>query len=437
MKYAIWGAGVRGKRIYYHLEKADVAAFIDNDEKKHGTEYCEKPVINLTQYQEKYSECYIIVSNLREKEVVDKLKQNNINRYFLLSECPGEFQEPFPKNLLKEYVCNYVERDRTYAIYGCNLYAVELCRWIERKLGKRINIIPHRDVQEKIFHNLKKDFLEDRYIELKEYTENKCDEVLVTVEQDMDYLKEYLYKKIILTNIYDCSDKIMEYYNPRLERYKNFYKNRRCFIIGTGPSLRMDDLDTLYNNNEVCFSMNNIFRCFDNTKWRPQYYVVTDYEFIKDGQILLNVPEPTKLISDCCQLFWERNQDDSILKFHTQYEMFQGKRPKFSSNFAQKSYLGATVAFACLQLAVYMGFTEIYLLGIDCSYLKNSSENYFYIQDTKDSLEHGTDYMVMAYQSAKDYADAHDIKIFNATRGGELEVFKRMEFDRLFDKNDY
>ena len=116
--------------------------------------------------------------------------------------------------------------------------------------------------------------------------------------------------------------------------------------------------------------------------------------------------------------------------------MFQGRRPKFSSNFAQKSYLGATVAFACLQLAVYMGFTEIYLLGIDCSYLKNSSGNYFYTQDTKDSQEHGTDYMVLAYQSAKEYADTHGIKILNATRGGELEVFKRADFDTLFDKNN-
>lgn len=435
MRYVIWGAGARGKRMYYHLEKAAIVAFIDNDETKQGTNYCGKPVIDLVQYQRDYAECYIIISNLRENEVVKKLKQNHINRYFLMSECPGEFQEPFPRNLLKEYVWNYIKKDKSYVIYGCNLYTIELCCWIEKKLGKKIDVIPHRGIDKHILQNLKEDFLKDRYTGLEQSAENKYDEVLVTVEQDMDYLNVCWGKQSALTNIYDCSDKIMEYYNPRLERYKNLYTNKRCFIIGTGPSLKMDDLDVLYNNNEICFSMNNIFRCFNKTKWRPAYYLVTDYEFIKDGQVLLNVSESTKFISDCCQLFWEKNQDDSILKFHTHYEMFQTRKPKFSSNFAQKSYLGATVAFACMQLAVYMGITEIYLLGIDCSYLKNSLGNYFYSQESKDNQEHGTDYMVMAYQSAREYADANGIKILNATRGGELEVFKRVDFDALFDKS--
>ena len=435
MRYVIWGAGARGKRIYHHLEKTDIVAFIDGDKKKQGTEYCGKPVINFNEYIEKYSECYIVISNLREDEVINQLKQNNVSKYFLLSECPGEFQEPFPKSLLKEYICNYVKNDETYIIYGCTLYAIELCRWLERKLGKRIRIIPHRKMNQQILRNLKEDFFKDRYLDLEEYIENRCDELLITVEQDIDFLNGYLNKRIILTNIYDCSDKIVEYYNPRLESYKNIHRNKRCFIIGTGPSLKMEDLDTLYDNNEICFSMNNIFHSFNKTNWKPQYYVVTDYEFIKDGQVLSNVLEPLKFISDCCQPFWDKNQDDSILRFHTQYEMFQGKKPKFSSNFAQKSYLGATVAFTCIQLAVYMGCSEIYLLGIDCNYLKNSSVNYFYNQDTEDSFDHGTDYMVMAYQSAKEYADMHGIDILNATRGGALEVFKRVDFDSLFDKN--
>jgi hypothetical protein len=34
--------------------------------------------------------------------------------------------------------------------------------------------------------------------------------------------------------------------------------------------------------------------------------------------------------------------------------------------------------------------------------------------------------------SAKEYADEHGIKILNATRGGELEVYDRVCFDSLF-----
>ncbi len=42
--------------------------------------------------------------------------------------------------------------------------------------------------------------------------------------------------------------------------------------------------------------------------------------------------------------------------------------------------------------------------------------------------------MLAAYTEAKRYADTHGIKIYNATRGGKLEVFERVDFDSLFDK---
>lgn len=40
--------------------------------------------------------------------------------------------------------------------------------------------------------------------------------------------------------------------------------------------------------------------------------------------------------------------------------------------------------------------------------------------------------MKRAFISAKRYADTHDIKIYNETRGGMLEVFERVDFDTLF-----
>ena len=41
-----------------------------------------------------------------------------------------------------------------------------------------------------------------------------------------------------------------------------------------------------------------------------------------------------------------------------------------------------------------------------------------------------------AYQKAKQYAETHGIKIYNATRGGKLEVFERVDFDSLFEKGE-
>ena len=37
-----------------------------------------------------------------------------------------------------------------------------------------------------------------------------------------------------------------------------------------------------------------------------------------------------------------------------------------------------------------------------------------------------------AFEVAKQYADSHEIKIYNDTRGGKLEVFERKNLDEVF-----
>ena len=47
---------------------------------------------------------------------------------------------------------------------------------------------------------------------------------------------------------------------------------------------------------------------------------------------------------------------------------FYPKLPQFSEDITNGIYEGYTVSYMCLQLAIYMGFKEIYLLGIDHNY---------------------------------------------------------------------
>ena len=42
------------------------------------------------------------------------------------------------------------------------------------------------------------------------------------------------------------------------------------------------------------------------------------------------------------------------------------------------------------------------------------------------------DKALLAYKSTREYCDKNNIKISNATRGGKLEVFDRVDFDKLF-----
>ena len=61
------------------------------------------------------------------------------------------------------------------------------------------------------------------------------------------------------------------YYN----NLKDIHKGKRGFVIGNGPSLKIEDLDNL--NNEITIASNKIYLAFEEKqKWRPKFYTVAD-----------------------------------------------------------------------------------------------------------------------------------------------------------------
>ena len=51
------------------------------------------------------------------------------------------------------------------------------------------------------------------------------------------------------------------------------------------------------------------------------------------------------------------------------------------------------------------------------------------------SFSSAGDMMISAYKVAKEYADRNNVKIMNATRGGMLEVFERVDLDALLSES--
>ena len=77
----------------------------------------------------------------------------------------------------------------------------------------------------------------------------------------------------------------------------------------------------------------------------------------------------------------------------------------------------------------------IYLLGVDFSYGRNKSgQKYTHFHEEKELTATGfSQYDGASYEAAEAYTKKHGIKIYNATRGGYLEVFERVNFDNLFN----
>lgn len=256
------------------------------------------------------------------------------------------------------------------------------------------------------------------------------------------------YKNIINLTFYRLTKLIKIIYFPistkalALKKFKNKHLNHRCFIIGNGPSLKVEDLEKL--KNEITFAFNRIYYIFNKTDWRPSYYCSEDDKTIfKSKEEINNLKIENKFFPVNFPWDYKINFKDA------NYYIFKlGDRnvePKFSEDIIKGIYWGNTVAYTAIQLAVYMGIKEIYLLGVDHNFSKmindkgeilidKTAKDYFtekYNTDKEDLYIPNIEVSTRAFSAAKKYADKHNIKIYNVTRGGKLEVFERADFDKI------
>ncbi len=227
-----------------------------------------------------------------------------------------------------------------------------------------------------------------------------------------------------------------------LRRFKNIHDGKKCFIVGTGPSLHISDLDLL--KNYYCFGVNTLFKVYDRTQWRPDYYCVIDPNTYGDIRMGLKEYGVKNIF-----LAQNRIRKSSILgdiipinlECSSFYKMGMSKHletMKFSSDISKCVFDGASVMFAALQVAVYMGFREIYLLGADCNYTPGSfhnaslgySQGYQYDWTKQTGLT-----MIEGFKVADRVTKQMGVKIFNASRGGMLEVFPRVKLEDVVEKS--
>lgn len=260
-------------------------------------------------------------------------------------------------------------------------------------------------------------------------------------------MKKSIKEKIILCK-YNSTLKLKRfllYHKKRnnLEALKNKYKGQRCFIVGNGPSLNIEDLNKL--KNEKTFAFNRIYYIFDKTEWRPSFYVTEDIKIISNSLDEINKLKLENIFVPDIIKFDYKIDINNAIYFKETIEYFEDRLPDFSDN--MNIYWGGTVAYTAMQMAVYMGFKEIYLIGVDHNFrvsqdsngnikVDNSVKDYFcdnYNSDKDELYIPNLDNSTKAYISARKYCDEHEATIYNATRGGKLEVFERVDFDKLFD----
>lgn len=221
----------------------------------------------------------------------------------------------------------------------------------------------------------------------------------------------------------------------KLKALKDKYKGERCFIIATGPSLTMEDLEAL--RNEYTFGMNSLAMLYEKTDWRATYMGIQDQRvYDKVKTYLEDYCEGNVLISSYICREKDKEKKWIVFPYNGKYHAYDEIAKnhfwsKFSGNCYRMTYDGYTITYSLIELACYMGFKEIYLLGADCNFEPDKKMHFIEHGVRDSSYEFTQKRLISGYYVAKEYADKHGIAIYNATRGGKLEVFPRVDFDKI------
>lgn len=413
-KIYIFGAGNNAYGIISYIGKENVIAIIDNEEKKQGDNLLGIPIISLQDYILKNNGEQIVVSAAIYNEIVNQLKKNKIYNYSISPMLVRGMVSP--EEIYNE--CN-LKNDKDIYILGQNIVADKFIDWMKKERKSiKINII-----------------LENEEINRNLNFENK---ILIFKEILNDNERKLLSKFKKIFDIYKIISKDRKEKQKQLLKFKNKYKGRKCFIVCNGPSLKMSDLERLYDNNIYTIGCNLIFNIFNDTYWRPDSYVINDFNIYSTyySDIVNLTKNNNMFIKGFCKM--ENLQDIQGVNYYYEDCRRKYNNISFSDDITKEVISGYTVTYDMLQIAVYMGFSEIYLIGADFNYIGDASQqgNHVYDYKVKDKRKFaGITYInlnINAMRTAQEYAKKYNKKIYNATRGGKLEVFERKNLDDVF-----
>lgn len=223
----------------------------------------------------------------------------------------------------------------------------------------------------------------------------------------------------------------------RLRKFHNRYQGERCFIIGNGPSLNRTDLSRL--KNEYTFGMNRIFLLFEEIGFSTSFFVSMNDLVIEQSAEDIQKLEIPKFVSWRSRK-WLKPQKD-LYFIHATYA-----GPKFARAATGRLWEGATVTYVSLQLAYFFGFSKVVLIGVDHNFTTKGKPNATITSEGDDPNHFHPKYFgkgfrwqlpdletsEVAYAMARNAYEKTGRLVVDATVGGKLTIFPKVDYDSLF-----
>jgi len=198
---------------------------------------------------------------------------------------------------------------------------------------------------------------------------------------------------------------------------------KTCLVIGNGPSLA--DVPNSFLEQYTTFGSNRIY-----LKFTPNYYSHLDKHFA--GKNLKEISE-----LKCYSKFIRAEHAGKV---PGAFPIRQIGGLGFSYNPLARVYGGYTITYVNLQLAFWLGFERVGLIGVDHEYKdegvplswhtgrdKSHFSPDYYTEDEKWLLNNFANTEPF-YKFAKEVYEQAGREIVNLTDGGKLDIFRREDW---------
>lgn len=189
--------------------------------------------------------------------------------------------------------------------------------------------------------------------------------------------------------------------------FRNVHDGKRVFILASGPSLLQHDLSRL--TRRLVMGLNR-------SVWA---YPDAHYHCTMDQRLFDEFPEA---LGATRYLFTLEGRP-----FGIPLRLLGSEG--FSEDLAEGIYSGYTVSYFALQVAIYMGFREVFFLGLDLCH--QADQTHFFGHDFRSRTHVETEFPRMSRMLAcgAERAARLGVRVYNCSPTSSLQCFERVTFD--------
>ena len=223
-----------------------------------------------------------------------------------------------------------------------------------------------------------------------------------------------------------------------IPKFRNRYAGEDCFLLANGPSLNDVDFDRI--NKYHLIGLNKIFLLFDRAKLDLTFHVAINSLVIQQSW------QEFQQLGCPCFLSYREACTYPITADNIHFLLTdQTTEPMFSPVYCGPIWEGWTVTYAALQLAYYMGFKNIFIVGMDHNFKAIGNPNEKQTLEGQDPNHFDPTYFAnaqwhlpdlekseMGYKLARFAFENCGRAIYDATEKGKCRIFKRLSLEDAF-----